>query len=58
MKETLKFVREKETPGTVRFQEEVKDEDTPKVVGTLYIRKSSKVSEAESLEVVIEGVSS
>ena len=47
---TVKFVMEKATPGTIRFQE-VDDNGTPRkandgaVVGTLYIRKTALGSE-------------
>jgi hypothetical protein len=35
---TLRFVKEKETKGTVRFTE-VEEPGKPPIVGTLYIRK-------------------
>lgn len=51
----IKFVREKETKNTVRFQEVV-DEDGNPVVGMLYVQKSAlkELDSPEELVVQIE----
>ena len=49
---TVKFEREKETKNTVRFKE-VTDDDTPPVIGTLYIRKTY-AGDMQNITVTIE----
>lgn len=52
-KVTLKFTKEKETPGTVRFAEDG-DKDNHKV-GTLYVKKSAgDLADKDTLTVTIE----
>jgi len=48
----LQFSKEKETPGTVRFQENGDREKH--VVGTLYVKKASEFSKQETLDVTIK----
>lgn len=49
----VKFTREKETPGTVRFQEDGDKSDH--VVGTLYVKKASKLSGKKTIEADLTG---
>jgi len=51
-KTTLKFTKEKETSGTVRFKED--GDDDKHTVGTLYVKKRSDLSKQENLTVTIE----
>jgi hypothetical protein len=52
---TVSFEKEKETKGTVRYAEQV-EEDSPKVVGTLYLQKpaAEALGNPESLTVTIK----
>jgi hypothetical protein len=54
----IELTREKETPGTVRFQEQDPDED-PKV-GTLYVKKaaSQRLGNPTRIRVTIEAIES
>src|ERR1035437_5490796 len=54
----IELTREKETPGTVRFQEQDPDED-PKV-GTLYVKKaaSKRLGNPTRIRVTIEAIES
>jgi hypothetical protein len=54
----IELMREKETPGTVRFQEQDPDED-PKV-GTLYVKKaaSKRLGNPTRIRVTIEAIES
>lgn len=53
---TLKFTRERETKNTVRFTEEVSDNDATPVVGTLYVAKRAlaKIGTPNHLIVTID----
>src|SRR5665811_1919554 len=48
----IELTREKETPGTVRFQEQDPDED-PKV-GTLYVKKAVSYTHLRAHETVLD----
>jgi hypothetical protein len=52
----IELTREKETPGTIRFQEQDPDED-PKV-GTLYVKKaaSKRLGHPTRIRVTIEAI--
>ncbi len=52
MSKLLKFVREKETKNTIRFQE-VPEEGQPRVIGSLYVAKWF-AGQAKRLTVTIE----
>ena len=54
----IELTREKETPGTVRFQEQDPDED-PKV-GMLYVKKaaSKRLGHPTRIRVTIEAIES
>jgi hypothetical protein len=54
----IELTREKETPGTVRFQEQDPDED-PKV-GTLYVKKAASklLGNPTRIRVTIEAIES
>jgi len=50
---TVKFEREKETKNTVRYKE-ISQNDTPDIIGTLYIRKTY-ADNLKNITVTIEG---
>jgi hypothetical protein len=52
----IELTREKETPGTIRFQEQDPDED-PKV-GTLYVKKAAykRLGDPTRIRVTIETI--
>jgi len=51
----IRFNREKETPGAVRFKE-CTEPDKPPTVGTLYVRKWSPLAKSGALAVTIAPV--
>ncbi len=56
MEKTIQFAFEKETKGTVRYKEEVPENESF-VVGTLYIRKDALGDERpQKIEVIIKTV--
>ena len=52
-KAQVEFTREKETPGTVRFKEDGEPESH--VIGTLYVKKASKLSGKKTITANLEG---
>jgi hypothetical protein len=57
MKTELRMTFERATKNTYRFMEDVKDQSSTPIVGTLYVQKSVFAGEApQKIRVIIESV--